>query len=183
MTLRRVYDSIPARYSACLLLICILSAAKAEDNDNHYPNVIQVNGTGHVTVAPDRADLSLSVEVQAKNAETARNQAAASMTALINAVKNQEVASEDIQTRHVSLHPVYAPSSANKVTGYQLANQVTVVIRDIDKISAIIDGAVMAGGNAVRVQGIRFAVEQPDIALSKAREKAYAAARAKAEQY
>ena len=105
------------------------------------------------------------------------------MDALIKAVKDQDVASKDIQTRSVSLYPNYSPNTANKIVGYQLSNQVAVCVRDISKASDIIDAAVKAGGNSARVQGISFGIENPDSALAQAREKAYANAKAKAEQY
>ncbi|MBK8817463.1 MAG: SIMPL domain-containing protein [Methylococcaceae bacterium] len=70
------------------------------------------------SAALDKADLSLSVEGQAKTAEAARNQAAGAMEALIKAVKNAGVADKDIQTRSVSLYPNYSPDTANVIVGY-----------------------------------------------------------------
>jgi uncharacterized protein YggE len=157
--------------------------AQAEDLDHHPLRSIQVEGNGHVSIPPDKADLTLSVEVQAKSAEVAHDQAAKVMTSLINAVKNENVADKDIQTRYVSLSPIYSQDTANKINGYQLSNQITVYVHDIGKVSAIIDSAVKAGGNQVRVQGINLGIDNPDVALTKAREKAYANARTKAEQY
>jgi uncharacterized protein len=161
----------------------LMTNANAETQDNQRPRSIHVSGIGKVSVAPDKADLTLSVEVQAKTAEAARNQAANSMEALIKAVKNEGLASKDIQTRSVSLYPNYSPDTANKIVGYQLTNQVAVCIRDISKASNIIDIAVKAGGNSTRVQGISFSIENPESALAQAREKAYANAKMKAEQY
>jgi uncharacterized protein len=151
--------------------------------DNQRPRSIHVSGTGKVSVTPDKADLTLSVEVQAKTAEDARKQAATAMEALIKAVKNEDVESKDIQTRSVSLYPNYSSDAANKIIGYQLANQVAVCIRNINKASDIIDTAVQAGGNSTRVQGISFGLDNPDKALIEAREKAYANAKLKAQQY
>ncbi len=172
-----------AAFLAMALIGAYPAFAHAEDDGHRRPKSIQVSGMGRVSIAPDKADLTLSVEVQAKSAEAARNQAAAAMTALIKAVKKADVADKDIQTRHMSLYPIYTPDTANKINGYQLANQVTVTIRDIKKVSEVIDSAVSAGGNAVRVQGISFAIDNPNAALAQARDKAYADARAKAEQY
>ena len=166
-----------------LSLIGVAVIANAESLDAQRPRSIQVNGTGKVSVAPDKAELTLSVEVQAKTAATARNQAAKAMEALIKAIKDQGVAEKDIQTHSVSLYPNYSPDTANKIVGYQLTNQVSVTIRAIDKASDIIDSAVQAGGNATRVQGINFAIDNPSSALANAREKAYVDAKMKAEQY
>lgn len=171
-------------YAVILTVFCVTSLAHAEENDDHHrPDLIQVSGTGRITVAPDKADLTLSVEIQAKSAEAARNLAATSMTNLVKAIKKADVADKDIETRTVSLYPIYAPNTANKVSGYQLTNQVIIIVRDLSIISDVIDSAVKSGGNAVRVQGINFSIDNPDSALSQAREKAFADARMKAEHY
>lgn len=166
-----------------LITASTLMTANAETFDTKQPRSIHVSGTGKVSAAPDKADLTLSVEVNAKTAESARAQAASAMDALINAVKDGGVAGKDIQTSSVSLYPNYSGDAANKITGYQLTNQVAVCIRDINKVSDIIDAAVKAGGNAARVQGIAFGIEDPEPAMSKARALAYANAKMKAEEY
>ncbi|MGR8980762.1 MAG: SIMPL domain-containing protein [Gammaproteobacteria bacterium] len=154
-----------------------------DDNGHQPPRSINVTGTGRIFVVPDKADLILSVEIRAKNAESARNQAAASMSAIIKALKTLDVADKDIQTRHVSLYPLYEADKRNKISGYQLTNQLTVVIRNIQNVSKVIDSAINAGGDSTRIQGINFAVDKPESALEKAREKAFADARSKARQY
>ncbi len=161
----------------------LMSSANAENLDKQRPRSIQVSGSGKISAAPDKADLTLSVEIQAKTAESASVQAASAMEALIKAVKDAGVAEKDIQTRSVSLYPSYSGDAANRIVGYQLANQVAVCIRAIDKTSDIIDVAVKAGGNAARVQGITFGIEDPEPAMSKARALAYANAKMKAEEY
>lgn len=160
-----------------------MTNGNAESLDTQGTRSIHVNGTGKASATTDKADLTLSVEVQAKTAESARNQAASAMDALIKAVKKTGVADKDIQTRSVSLYPNYSPDTANKIIGYQLTNQVAVCIRDIDNASEIIDSAVKAGGNSTRVQGINFAIDNPEPALSEARYLAFANAKMKAEQY
>lgn len=157
--------------------------AKAETFDHNQPRSIHVNGVGNVSAPPDKADLTLAVEVHAKTAEAARHEAANAMEALIKAVKNVGVAEKDIQTRSVSLYPNYSGDTANKITGYQLTNRVAVCIRDVNKASDVIDSAVQAGGNATRVQGIVFGIEDIEPVLSQARVKAYANAKMKAEEY
>lgn len=165
------------------LLSALMTNAYAETRESLSTRSIHVNGTGNASAAPDKADLTLSIEVQAKTAEAARNQAANAMEALIKAIKSEGVADKDIQTRSVSLYPNYSPDATNKIIGYQLSNQVTVCIRDINNASVIIDTAVKAGGNSTRVQGINFALDNPESALALARDKAYANAKMKAEQY
>jgi uncharacterized protein len=178
-----IYRQLIALIAIIIIGSQMTSRANADTLEHQRPRSIHVNGTGKVSVAPDKADLNLSVEVQAKTAEDARNQAAVAMEALIKAVKKADVDDKDIQTRSVSLYPNYSSDSANKIIGYQLSNQVAVCIRDINKTSDIIDSAVEAGGNSTRVQGISFGLDNPEKAMTEAREKAYANAKVKAQQY
>lgn len=163
--------------------ICNSVPSFAHEHDNHYPRSIYVNGTGRISVVPDKAELTLSVEVRAKNAEAARNQAATSMGAVIKALKAAGVADKDIQTQLVSLYPFYETNTRNKISGYQLTNQIAVVIRKIENVSKVVDSAVSAGGNSTRVQGLSFSVADPGPALKQAREKAFEDAHNKAVQY
>lgn len=178
-----VYRQLIALIAIIIIGSQMISRANADTLEHQRPRSIHVSGTGKVSVAPDKADLTLSVEVQAKTAEDARNQAAIAMEALIKAVKTEDVDDKDIQTRSVSLYPNYSSDSANKIIGYQLSNQVAVCIRDINKVSDVIDAAVSAGSNSARVQGINFGIDNPEKALAEAREKAYANAKVKAQQY
>lgn len=174
---------LPIIIATAWMTAAMATPVKAEKSDPQDLHFIQVSGTGRVSVAPDKADVSLSVEIQDKTAEAARNKAAKAMNSIIQAIRKQGIAEKDVQTRYVSLYPVYTPDTANRVAGYQLANQINVVVRDINKISPLIDAAVAAGGNAARVQGINFMVDKPESALAQAREKAFSDARTKALQY
>jgi uncharacterized protein len=166
-----------------LIMVMTIPYAKGETMDNSRSRSIHVSGHGKVSVEPDKADLVLSVEVQATTAEEAKNQAAVAMDALIKSLKDADVAGKDIQTRSISLYPHYSSDTANKITGYQLTNQIAVCIRDLNKATDIIDNAVQAGGNSTRVQGISFGIENPEKALAEAREKAYVNAKTIGQQY
>jgi uncharacterized protein len=148
---------------------------------NTQTHTIHVAGQGKVSVRPDKADLTLAVEVHAKTAKAAREQAAVKMASLIAAVKELGIAEKDIQTSYVSLSPEYNEHS--KIIGYMLNNQLLVCVRDINQVGTVIDTAVQAGGDATRVQGLSFAVQDPNNALVQARAQAFADARKKAEQY
>jgi len=59
---------------------------------------------------------------------------------------------------------------------------VIVKIRNIEKISIIIDNAAQAGGDFIRIDSINFSVDDPTEYYEEAREAAIADAKAKAEQ-
>ena len=67
------------------------------------------------------------------------------------------------------------------ITGYNVSNDVTVVVRDIPRLGALLDKAVGAGANSI--YGIAYGQNDPSALLDKARPIAVADARRKAEIY
>jgi uncharacterized protein len=145
-------------------------------------HTISVSGTGKVTLSPDTADLRLGVAATGKTVKAVRTQAAASMTAVIAALKKLGIADRDIQTSLVSLQPTYDYSVGTfppKVTGYQFSDAVSVAIHDLDKVGDAIDDALAAG--ATTLDGITFRVADEAGAEAQARTAAMAEAKAKAQ--
>jgi uncharacterized protein YggE len=103
------------------------------------------------------------------------------MTRVVAAIRKLGIADKDIATANVSLGPVYnyPNNQAPKIRGYQLQNIVTVTVRDLDKLSDVLDDGVAAG--ATSVEGISFDVADRAASEAKAREAAVADAKAKAE--
>ena len=58
--------------------------------------------------------------------------------------------------------------------GYQVTNTLTVKVRDLDKMGNIIDGAAEAAGNLVRINSVRFTIEDTKPLQNEAREEAIA---------
>jgi uncharacterized protein YggE len=179
-----------------LALVAVLGAAFGagctHNGGAHGPIVVSnestgivVQGRGEMDVQPDVAVVQLGVEATAPSVADAREQAAEAANRLMSALQNDGVAREDIQTRGLSIQPhyVYPPMGGEpKIDGYTVSNHVSAKIRRIDGASRVIDDAVEAGGDAVRLHGIQFEVDDPSDVRTAAREKAIAEARAKAEQ-
>ena len=55
------------------------------------------------------------------------------------------------------------------IVGYQVSNQLTVKVRDLDSVGAIIDQVTEAGGDLTRFQGINFTVEDNEALQDEAR--------------
>lgn len=164
-----------------LIVVGVSMGSIAYAEDDKEPATIHVRGSGQTRMKPDKADVNLAIEVRANTAQAAREQAASAMKALLAAIEEEGIEDKDIQTSYMSLQPEYVAN--NKISGYQLSNQVIVSVHDITKVGAVIDRAVQAGGNATRVQGVSFEVENTTKGLAQARERAYADALSVAEQY
>jgi hypothetical protein len=156
-------------------------ATRAVD-DTTPDRTISVSGTGTVTIAPDVADLNIGVVVQRPKVKEARAAAAAAMQGVVKALRAAGIAERDIRTTTLSLQPVYDYSTtgaAPKITGYELRNGVVATVRDLDKLSDAVDGALAGGGSTL--DGVTFRVDDPTGPEAQARTQAMKAARAKAD--
>ena len=144
---------------------------------------ISVSGSGSVSVTPDIARIDVGVEVTAETVAAARGQAADAMDAVMAALEDNGVDEADVKTRFFNIYPQYNHRNerAPEIVGFMVSNQVTVTVRDIDSVSDVLDATIAAGGDAVRVNGITFTVEDPEQFLDQARADAIANARKRAE--
>ncbi len=146
---------------------------------------IWVTGESKVTVVPDVAILSLGVQAQDTTVMQAQNAASTSMTAVVSELKAGGVAEKDIKTQYFNIQRITRWDNDRQQEieiGYRVSNSVTAKIRSVADIGMIIDAAVKAGGNYIRIDGISFTVDDPAPYQKDAREKAMADAEAKAKQ-
>lgn len=142
---------------------------------------IVVSGTGRVSVEPDVADLRLGVAVSRPTVDAARADAAATMTAILAAVDAAGVPRRDVRTSLLSVQPRYdyRDGKPPTLTGYELANAVTVTVRDLTRLGDVVDGTLGAG--ATSMDSLSFRVDDPAPAEREARVLAMAAARSRAD--
>jgi uncharacterized protein YggE len=151
---------------------------------------MQITGHGEVTAAPDTAYVTSGVTTQGLTAKEALDLNNADMAKLIETLKAAGIESKDIQTSGFSVSPNYVYSEERDANGYQLppkivgytvSNGVTVQVRDLTILGAVLDQAVTVGAN--QINGITFAVEDPSELYNEARKLAFGDARDKAELY
>jgi uncharacterized protein YggE len=147
---------------------------------------VTVTGTGTAQAAPDRAEIVAGVHSQADTASAAlaaNNEAA---NRLFKTLAELGIADRDRQTRNVNVGPVYEQphpqrGGAPRIVGYQVTNQVRVVVRDLAKLGQLLDAVVKSGAN--RLDGIRFIVSDPAAATDQARRAAIEDAKRRAALY
>lgn len=138
-----------------------------------------VTGEGKVTIIPDIANVSLGVSANGTTVKQVQEDMNRRINAVSAAVKALGVAEKDIQTSNYSVSPDYDGSGPRqRITGYNANSTLTIKIRDIEKINAVIDAAAGAGAN--QIGGISFDVDDKTKAQNEAREKAVAEAKRKA---
>ena len=153
---------------------------------------IWVTGQGTVTLEPDLALLSLGVEAQGETVSDALADSSKAMDGIIGALRNRGVEDRDVQTQHFNIRPQYEfpevlqagiRTRTQVLVGYFVTNTVVAKIRDLDSVGAVIDEVATAGGDATRINNIRFTVEDDSPYAVQLREQAVNDALAKARHF
>jgi uncharacterized protein YggE len=175
---------LAAALFASALALPLTTPAHAEDSKPREALIV-VSGEAQSAIAPDLAIVALGVTETRKTAREALSANNASMAAVLKALKADGMADKDLQTSGFSIQPDYSyPQNEDGtpkppvLNGYTVSNMLSVRIRDLSKVGAVLDTAVTLGVN----QGgdIRFTNLDPQKAIAAAREGAMKDAIAKA---
>jgi uncharacterized protein len=132
--------------------------------------VIHVAGRSTVSATPDTATVELGVfaiDPIAKKAKAVVDQTVARVVQLARGLQVPDTA---VTTGAVNIEPRYVDERETKMLGYQATRTVTVVLKDITKLDALLDGGVEAGANR------NFNVELSSSKLEQMRQQALEAA-------
>ena len=172
----------------CLLLAAALAAATpataAEVHIASQGPVVEIAATETVQSEPDRATVGAGVTTRAPTAVAAMRDNAARMEKVLARLGQLGIARRDVQTSGISLNAQYRYTNDNvppAFLGYDATNQVSVILRDIDKVGPTLDALVTAGAN--NVNGPFFGREDDKAQRAGAREAAFRSAEAQAREY
>lgn len=143
---------------------------------------ITVVGDSQAKIAPDTAVVTFSVVTQGKQALDAQQQNARkseAVKAAVEAVAADSKAEIKTSNYNLSAERDYGAEGLPKIAGYDVTNTVTISIKDLTQVGAIIDAATKAGANSV--EGIQFVVGEASPAQGDALALATKQAMAKAE--
>jgi len=143
---------------------------------------VEVGGVGTATGTPDVLRVTVGVEVTADGVDGALSGADDAARRVIQALRDADVAGRDVQTVNVSVYPRYG-NEGERITGYIARHDLSVTLRDVGSAGAVIASVAEAGGDAARIEGISYALEDDAAVRAEARSAAFADARRRAEQY
>jgi uncharacterized protein len=146
---------------------------------------ITVSGVGIMTGTPDTLRLDMGIAVTGDTVSAALSSANTKAAAVQKSLRDSGVADKDLQTTGLNIQPHYVSDGGNgsKVSGYDVSENVSAVLRDLKKAGAAISAAATAGGQATRINGVSLDLADTGALVTGARSDAFAKARAKAEQY
>jgi uncharacterized protein YggE len=155
---------------------------RTDGSGSHDRRTIRVRGDGIVEVAPDAARLVAGVYVRKANLGKARDEAAASATAIIAAARESGAARRDIQTGRYAVSPrreVDGKGKSASRLGYEVRNTITVTVRDLERLPELLDAMTASGAN--QIDGPFFFLQHPEEVEDDAGRRAMASARHRAE--
>jgi len=133
---------------------------------------VSIDGSGKVVGAPDIATVELGFTTERPDVQGALQENNTKMNRLNDELKKLGIAPADIQTTRYNVYPnyEYPADGGRRLTSYTADQGVTVKIRDLGRISFVLQAAGNVGAN--QVSGLNFTIEDPDKIRAEAREKA-----------
>lgn len=178
-----------------ILAIFLLASTNQVVNTAVTTNTVSFTGEGKILATPDVAAISFSIVTEAKTSKEAQNQNSEKSKKVVDFLKSQGIDDKDIKTTGYNVYPQYGYSKPcplgvpensyypcvgeQKITGYQVNQSFEVKVRDLEKVSTILDGLVVAGAN--QVNNLGFKVDNEEKLKEQAREMAIKDAKKKAE--
>lgn len=138
---------------------------------------VTVSGSGEVSAAPDSACVTLGCTNQAVKARDAQSANDRAIEKVIAALKAQGIPKEKIQTRQYDIWP--EQNEKGQIVRYRVTHTLSVEVKNIDKLGAVLDAAIEAGAN--NSGGISFERSDGLVLEREALKKAVADARQRAE--
>ena len=164
-------------------LAAVAPASAAEVAIQVQGPVTEITASQTVQSEPDQATVGAGVTTRAPTAVAAMRDNAAKMERVLARLASLGIPRRDVQTSGVNLNPQYR--YANNVppvfTGYEVMNQVSVILRDVDKVGPTLDALVAAGAN--NVSGPFFSRDDDKAQRAAAREAAFKSAEEQARAY
>ena len=113
---------------------------------------ITVSGNGFAEVEPDRATLRMSIVAREATLSAAQKAAADVTNKVLKMTDRMDIDRDQVDTTGASVRPDYRwnrEKEEQELRGYIAERQITVEIEDLEKLGAIIEGAVGTGVNQV----------------------------------
>jgi uncharacterized protein YggE len=178
----RLHDSFAATLAAGLFaLLAVPSIA----DETPPPRTMTVSGQGEIKAVPDEAVLSAGVVTQGRDAAAALAANSRAMNAVFDALKRIGIPDKSIQTSDFSVTAQYQTdqhgNTTQKMIGYQVSNNVTVIVDDLGKLGSAVDALVNSGANSMG--DIAFTIRDPKPLLTEARTAAVKDALQRANTY
>ena len=168
------------------VMVALGGARAVQAADPETARAIVVTGSGQVMAKPDRATLRAGVVTQAATAAAALGENGKKMQQVFAGLTTFGIPAEDMQTAIFTVSPQYsrektAAVEVPQIVGYQVTNQLSLTVRDVNRVGELLDALVRLGAN--ELYDVQFALSDPEPLLDQARIAAVKDAKRKADLF
>lgn len=154
-------------------------------------NTISVSGKGEVNKSPDTAKVSFSVRAEKKVLKQAQDEVSGKIAKIKTDLIAKGIEEKYIKTDSYTSYPqydynqarcysAYCPPSTPTLRGYEVAHNITVSIKDLEKVESVL--GILATNTVTDMQGPNFGFEDDKMVSREARDLAIADAQAEAKK-
>jgi len=170
------------------LAFAFASVGYVYNQPDYSERTFSVTGEGEAVVVPDIGTFTFSVLTEGGiNPTSLQTQNNEQSNAVIEYLKSNGVDEKDIQSQDYSVSPRYQYSrcfdedgicSPPEIVGYSIQHTVSVKVRNLENVGALLSGVVENGAN--NVSGLNFSADDPTQIENEARASAISQAKEKA---
>ena len=155
-------SSFAALIFAALAAFPAISPAFAQEHGNTHRGRSRLSVTAKRRFAPDLAMITLGRHEFGTTAREALDANNAAMNSVMTGLKSAGIAPNDMQTSNFTISPRYDFGQDNRqpprVVAYDVSNTVTITVRKLDTLGAVLDQTVSQGSN--QINGIMFSASR-----------------------
>lgn len=163
------------KYAILFLSLAALAAAQVVSTRP----VVRASGQGVVSVRPDQAIVSVTVQTRAETAQQVADQNAQETNRVLEQLRIALGAAAEIRTLGYSVRPEFRQGQPQTIIGFIASNTVQVTLNNISLASRALDTATQSG--ATSVGGVQFTLKDFSVPRAQALREAAAQARKNAE--
>jgi len=135
--------------AALFLLITSFSAAALASDEMH---IIELSGTGELTLVPDTASITLGVNLRGDDLLALQTATDSAVSNILARLRVLGIDDKNLAATYIRISPRYRYDKAQQqsvANGYEVSRDITVTVNDLTLLSQVMSEASSAGVNIV----------------------------------
>ena len=140
--------------------LVLSSGIHAAESPDRY---VAVDGHATISAEPDVATIRMGISARAADVDAARREVVDGTRKFLEFADDQGIDDSDVQTFGLSVQPEYRwnrDEERQEFVGYVVTRQIVVELDNLDKLGAVMEGAVSTGINQVQPPELRRSDER-----------------------
>ncbi|OEF27766.1 oxidative stress defense protein [Vibrio rumoiensis] len=168
---------VSIKHLLCAVLFFLSANAYAAEASQP---TLSTTGYGQVIAKPDMAEFSVAIQSERTQAKQAKMAVDKVVEKLMKSLESSNIDRKDIESSNLQITPqyIYPKDGKPQLSGYRAVRNITVTVKQLDKLNDYLDLALQSGIN--RVDSIQLKVQDEAKYKEQARQLAIDDAKSKA---